>query len=52
MSEEPVAFSIKVEPGDGDDILTKFRNGIDEMRKTLPLQLEFQIIQAKITKAK
>ena len=52
MSEDPIAFSVKVEPGDGNDPIAKFRNALDEMRKTLALQLEFQTIQAQLIRGK
>ena len=52
MSEEPVAFSIKVEPGDSDDPITKFKEALAGMKNSLSLHLEFQTIQAKILRAK
>ena len=52
MSEEPIAFSIKVEPGDQDDPIAKFKDALTTMRKTMALQLEFQKIQAKILRSK
>jgi len=52
MAEKPVEFSIHVEEGDTKDPVTKFKNALKEMRTMLPMQLEFQAMNAKILKAK
>ena len=52
MSEDPVAFSIKVEPGDGDDPIVKMKNTMNEFKRTLPYQIEIQALLAKLQMAK
>ena len=52
MSEDPVEFSIKVEPGDSADPVTKIKNTMEEFRKTLPHQIEIQTLLAQLQMAK
>ena len=52
MAEQPTEFSVRVEQGDAEDPIQIFKKGLKQMRETLPLQLEFQALDAKIRKAK
>ena len=45
MSEDPVEFSIKVEPGDSEDPVTKIKNTMKEFKETLPYQMEIQLLK-------
>ena len=52
MKDKPIEFSVHVEEGDAKDPVQRFKKALKEMRETLPMQLEFQAINAKILKAK
>jgi len=50
MTDKPAEFSVRVEQGDVDDSIQKFKNGLKQMKEMLPFQLEFQAMDAKIRK--
>ena len=52
MTDKPAEFSVRVEKGDVDDSLQRFKNSLKQMKETLPLQLEFSVIDAKIRKSR
>jgi len=52
MTDKPAEFSVRVEQGDVDDSLQRFKNSLKQMKETLPLQLEFSVIDAKIRKSR
>jgi len=52
MSEDPVEFSIKIEPGDQEDPVDKFKLAIETMKKTMDTHIEFYKIAAKLTRTK
>jgi len=52
MKDKPTEFSVHVEQGDVTDPVQKFKNGIKQMREMLPLQVEWQVLDAQIRKVK
>jgi hypothetical protein len=52
MSEDPVLFSVRVEQGDGEDPVVKFKNTMDEFRKMIPYHIEIQTLLAQVQRAK
>ena len=52
MKDKPTEFSVRVERGDVADPVQKFKDGIKQMREMMPLQIEWQVLDAQIRKAK
>ena len=50
MAEEPVEFSVRVEQGDIADPVQQLKNAIKQMKEMMPLQKEWQMIDAQIRK--
>ena len=52
MTDKPAEFSVRVEQGDVDDSMQQYKNSLEKMKKMLPLQLEFNAVDAKIRKSR
>jgi hypothetical protein len=50
--DEPVAFSIQVQPGDAEDIVSSFKKSVRSIRELLPYHKEMQLLMAKALRMK
>ena len=51
-TDKPAEFSVRVEKGDVDDSIQRFKNSLEKMKEMMPLQLEFNAMDAKIRKSR
>ena len=52
MTEKPVAYSVRVEEGDVADPIQQLKNGIKQIKESMPYTIEMQQLLAKIAKTR